>query len=66
MNGSWHGGKGSARRQSSNQKLYEEGWERIFGKDKKKDDEKEQLEEKKEDFDRRQMWYYNSNFKLLL
>ena len=53
MNGSWHGGKGSARRQSSNQKLYEEGWERIFGKDKKKDDEKEQLEEKKEDFDRR-------------
>ena len=49
MNGSWHGGKGSARRQSSSQKLYEEGWERIFGKDKKKDDEKEHLEEKKED-----------------
>ena len=50
MNGSWHGGKGSARRQSSSQKLYEEGWERIFGKDKKKnDDEKEHLDEKKED-----------------
>ena len=49
MNGSWHGGKGSARRQSSSQKLYEEGWERIFGKNKKKDDEKEHLDEKKED-----------------
>ena len=53
MRGEWSGGKGSTRRIGSNQKLYEEGWERIFGKDKKKNDEKEHLDEKKEDFDRR-------------
>ena len=53
MRGEWSGGKGSTRRIGSNQKLYEEGWERIFGKNKKeKDVEKEHLDEKKEDFDR--------------
>lgn len=32
--GQWHGGKGSARKQS-NEKKYADGWERIFGKTKK-------------------------------
>ena len=32
--GKWHGGKGSARKQS-NEKKYADGWERIFGKTKK-------------------------------
>ena len=32
--GKWHGGKGSARKQS-NEKKYDDGWERIFGKTKK-------------------------------
>lgn len=32
--GQWHGGKGSIQRQP-NKTAYDEGWERIFGKDKK-------------------------------
>ena len=28
----WHGGKGSKRRKDSDQKAYEDNWERIFGK----------------------------------
>ena len=31
--GKWHGGKGSARKQSD-EKKYADGWERIFGKGK--------------------------------
>lgn len=31
--GKWHGGKGSARK-DSDQKKYEDGWDRIFGKKK--------------------------------
>ena len=30
----WHGGKGSARRKDNNQTKYEDGWDRIFGKNK--------------------------------
>ena len=32
--GKWHGGKGSARKESDQDK-YNDGWERIFGKGKK-------------------------------
>lgn len=32
MSGAWHGGKGSAPRKNNNQKAYEDGYERIFGK----------------------------------
>ena len=32
MSGQWHGGKGSAPRKNSDQKAYEDGYERIFGK----------------------------------
>ena len=32
--GKWHGGKGSARKESD-QKKYNDGWDRIFGKNKK-------------------------------
>lgn len=32
--GKWHGGKGSARKQSDQQK-YADNWEKIFGKNKK-------------------------------
>ena len=31
--GKWHGGKGSARKQSA-QKKYADSWEKIFGKNK--------------------------------
>jgi hypothetical protein len=34
--GKWHGGKGSARKESD-QKKYEDGWDRIFGKKDNKD-----------------------------
>ena len=37
MTKQWHGGKGSAPRKQSDQKAYEDNWERIFGK---KEDEK--------------------------
>ena len=33
--GKWHGGKGSARKQSNEQK-YADNWEKIFGKKPKK------------------------------
>ena len=39
-----HGGKGDARRIGSNQKAYEEGWERIFGNKKKEIPTKEGLQ----------------------
>jgi hypothetical protein len=32
--GKWHGGKGSARKQSDQDK-YNDGWDRIFGKKQK-------------------------------
>lgn len=32
MHGEWSGGKGSARRRGSDQRAYEDGWEKIFGK----------------------------------
>ena len=32
--GQWHGGKGSIQRQP-NKTAYDDGWERIFGKNKK-------------------------------
>lgn len=32
MSNQWHGGKGDSPRKQSNQKAYEDGWERIFGK----------------------------------
>ena len=32
MSGQWHGGKGSAPRKNNDQKAYEDGYERIFGK----------------------------------
>lgn len=35
--GKWHGGKGSLPRKSDNKTAYEDGWERIFGKNKQKD-----------------------------
>ena len=28
----WHGGKGSGRRDSQNDQLYSDNWEKIFGK----------------------------------
>ena len=31
----WHGGKGSGRRDSANDKKFVEGWDRIFGSKKK-------------------------------
>ena len=37
----WHGGKGSKRR-NTNEKKYQENWERIF-KNKKKKDKKNEL-----------------------
>lgn len=30
----WHGGKGSSRRGSANDKQFVEGWDRIFGQSK--------------------------------
>lgn len=36
----WHGGKGSGRRDSANDKKFAEGWDRIFGS-KKKDPQSE-------------------------
>ncbi len=35
MSKQWHGGKGSAPRKNSDQKTYEDNWEKIFGKHKK-------------------------------
>ena len=32
MSTAWHGGKGSAPRKNADQKAYENGYERIFGK----------------------------------
>jgi len=32
MSTAWHGGKGSAPRKNNDQKAYENGYERIFGK----------------------------------
>ena len=32
MSKQWHGGKGSAPRKNSDQKTYEDNWEKIFGK----------------------------------
>ena len=32
MTKQWHGGKGSAPRKNSDQKQYEDNWEKIFGK----------------------------------
>lgn len=37
--GKWHGGKGSARKESD-QKKYEDGWDRIFGNKKKNETER--------------------------
>ena len=37
--GKWHGGKGSARKESD-QKKYNDGWDRIFGKNKKDNESK--------------------------
>ena len=34
----WHGGKGSGRRTTANNAAYDEGWEKIFGKDGTKPD----------------------------
>lgn len=31
----WHGGKGSGRRDSANDKKFAEGWDRVFGSKKK-------------------------------
>ena len=39
MTEQWHGGKGDAPRKQSDQKAYEDGWDRIFGKKEKVDDE---------------------------
>lgn len=44
MTDSWHGGKGSRYRKIDQQK-YNENWERIFGKNKKKDEESEEEQE---------------------
>jgi len=33
--GNWHGGKGSLERKGFNKTAYDDGWERIFGKNKK-------------------------------
>lgn len=30
----WHGGKGSGRRTTANNSAYDDGWEKIFGKEK--------------------------------
>ena len=32
----WHGGKGSLERKGFNRTAYDDGWERIFGKNKNK------------------------------
>lgn len=34
MSAAWHGGKGSGRRDSANDKKFAEGWDRIFGQKK--------------------------------
>jgi hypothetical protein len=39
-NSSWHGGKGSARRKSSSQEKYAQGWDLIFAKKKREKPEK--------------------------
>ena len=39
--GKGHGGKGSAPRKNSDQKAYEDNWEKIFGKNKPSHDAKE-------------------------
>jgi len=31
VTGKWHGGKGDRPRKQSDQKAYDDGWERIFG-----------------------------------
>ena len=41
MTQQWHGGKGSAPRKNSDQKAYEDNWEKIFGKNKPSHDAKE-------------------------
>lgn len=38
MTKQWHGGKGSAPRKNSDQKTYEDNWEKIFGKNKQDQD----------------------------
>lgn len=52
----WHGGKGSKRRKGSDQKAYEDNWERIFGNKQAQQDvptEEELAEHKKQAQDRR-------------
>jgi len=38
VTGKWHGGKGDGRRKKANDRKYKEGWDRIFGSNKKKED----------------------------
>jgi DNA gyrase inhibitor GyrI len=41
-NAEWSGGKGSVRRKTSNQDLYSQGWDLIFGKTKKEKNSSEE------------------------
>jgi len=49
----WHGGKGSTPRKGSDQKQYEDNWEKIFGKKQEQqpqvdlEKQKEQAQDKK-------------------
>lgn len=47
MTKQWHGGKGSSRRSSANNVAYEDNWEKIFGKKKKKDGKEEKDSKRK-------------------
>lgn len=42
----WHGGKGSSRRKQDDQKAYEDGWDRIFGKKEQKENKDEKVNPK--------------------